>query len=121
MTPSEYTKLAIRTESPREVIGNPVTNRILHASIGLSTESGELLDQIKKHLFYGKELDMQNIKEEIGDMLWYVAILCDAAEYSMEQAMKDNIAKLAKRYGDKFSDYNALNRDTTHELNHIEG
>lgn len=45
-----------------------------HGIIGMMTEAGELLDQMKKHWFYGRELDVVNIKEELGDILWYAAI-----------------------------------------------
>lgn len=47
---------------------------LLHCATGLVTESAELVDCIKKHVFYGKPLDVVNIKEEIGDILWYIAI-----------------------------------------------
>lgn len=47
---------------------------LLHCATGLVTESAELVDAIKKHVFYGKPLDVVNIKEELGDLLWYVAI-----------------------------------------------
>jgi len=76
----DYIKLAVRTESQF----NPITGiaftrdeRLLHAAMGMVTESGELIDAIKKHLFYGKPVDKVNMKEEIGDVCWYVALACD--------------------------------------------
>lgn len=47
---------------------------LLHCATGLVTESAELVDAVKKNVFYGKPLDVVNIKEEIGDILWYIAI-----------------------------------------------
>lgn len=45
-----------------------------HAGFGLMTEVGELLDTYKRHSFYGTELDRKNLVEEVGDILWYIAL-----------------------------------------------
>ena len=78
MKTSEYIKSAIKTESNDfEPIKNRLqseqTIRLLHAGMGLSTESAEILDSLKKHIFYGKPLDEVNLKEEMGDLFWYLA------------------------------------------------
>ena len=39
---------------------------LLHGAMGLCTESGEIMDALKRHIFYGSPLDILNIKEEIG-------------------------------------------------------
>lgn len=110
MTDITYLAEARRTLSTREdVLG--------HMVVGLSTETGELLDAYKKHKFYGRPLDVQNVKEEIGDVMWYLVQLCDEVGYSMDQAKIDNIQKLKKRYPEKFQD--VLTRDQKKELNHI--
>lgn len=110
MTDSRYLEEARRTLSTQEdVLG--------HMIIGLVTESGELMDAYKKHKFYGRELDVQNIKEEIGDVMWYLVQLCDEVGYSLDAAKVDNIAKLSKRYPDKFSD--VVKRNQEEELSHI--
>jgi len=49
-------------------------DRILHGAIGMMTEAGEILDIFKKHIFYGKPVDVVHLKEEIGDFFWYLAI-----------------------------------------------
>ncbi len=92
-------------------VGTRSMLRILHATMGVSTEAGELLDAVKKTLFYGKPLDTVNLKEEVGDLFWYMAILCDELGLSFEEAMERNIAKLKARYGDKFSEEMAQNRN----------
>lgn len=94
---------------------------MLHAAMGLVTESGEVLDIFKKHIFYGKEIDMVNLKEEIGDILWFLAIFFRELDLDIETSMYDNIEKLRKRYGDKFSSEKAINRDTNNEVSHIQG
>lgn len=48
---------------------------LLHAKAGLSTELGELEDIFKKGLFYPKEISTTHVAEEIGDSLWYLAIV----------------------------------------------
>ena len=97
---------------------SPVNNDdTLHCIMGLSTESNELLDTMKKTMFYGRKLDMVNIKEEIGDIEYYLSILYDTIEYNREDARRDNIEKLRKRYPDKFQD--VVNRNQDIELNHI--
>ncbi len=45
---------------------------MLHVAYGISTEVGELHDIYKKELAYGKQIDIVNLKEELGDILWYV-------------------------------------------------
>lgn len=112
MTDSKYTEMALRTLSQKD------TDVVGHMIIGLSTESNELLDNYKKHRFYGRDLDIRNIKEEIGDLYWYLALLCRQIGYSLDQAKVDNIEKLAKRYPDEFVD--VIYRDVDTELEHIE-
>jgi NTP pyrophosphatase (non-canonical NTP hydrolase) len=99
---------------------NPRTIRLLHAAMGLMTEGAELLDALKKHIFYGKVLDHVNIKEEAGDSLWYLAILNDEMEWTFEEVANLVIQKLKLRYPGKFSGYDALNRDLDAERNLLE-
>ncbi len=115
-----YIELALRTESTLEPImplpvDYPVSdrniNRLLHAAMGLTTESGEFLDALKKHLFYGKPLDLVNLREEIGDIMWYLAIACDALGTDFETEQARNVAKLRKRYPEKFDAGQAIERD----------
>lgn len=96
------------------------TIRLLHASIGLQTESGEIADALKRHIFYGKELDKVNIVEEAGDLLWYVSVALSSVGSSFDEAMEKNIAKLKARYGDKFSEEAAVERDLGKERSVLE-
>ncbi len=84
---------------------------LIHAALGLTTEVGELADPIKKAMFYGKPLDEANIKEEAGDLLWYLAgPLCRALGCTLEELAAANIAKLRARYPDTYSDQHAIAR-----------
>lgn len=125
MTPNEYQVLAGLTENKdfdgiRNRLQDPKTIRLLHAAIGLSTEAGELLDALKKHIFYGKELDITNIKEELGDSLWYTAEGVDACGSTLEEVMITNIRKLRSRYPDRFKEHDAINRDLNKEREILE-
>jgi len=95
--------------------------RILHAVMGLSTESGELLDAVKKHYFYGKPLDETNLIEEMGDIFWYLGVLADVLGTTFEEVQRLNILKLQKRYGEKFNKEGALHRDLEAERKILEG
>lgn len=121
MTPEEYISLADRTNSHKFCPpSHDNDQQLLHAAIGLSTESGELLDSVKKCLFYGKPLDEVNYKEELGDILWYVACACKAMNWSMEDIMQMNINKLTKRYPEKFTVEAAYQRDLKAERELLE-
>lgn len=97
-----------------------VNEFILHGALGISTEAGEILDAVKKSIFYGKPFDLVNLQEEIGDCLWYLAILAKEAGMSFEDIMAQNIAKLKARYPDKFTEERALNRDLVAERRELE-
>lgn len=89
--------------------------QIVHAIFGLLSELGELATEIKKWLIYGKPIDQTNIKEEIGDFFWYLALLCYLFGFDFEEIWELNIAKLKVRYPDKFSEERAINRDLESE------
>jgi NTP pyrophosphatase (non-canonical NTP hydrolase) len=92
-----------------------------HAILGMFTESAECADAFKRFLFYGTDLDKTNLKEEVGDVMYYVQLLCQSGGFTLEEAMDSNEAKLNKRYGDKFTEDAAINRDTDAEREILEG
>ena len=83
---------AIRTEL------TPEDCHRLHMAIGISGEAGELLDAIKKAAIYRKPLDIHNVKEEIGDVLFYITGLLQSIGIDMETVIAENVAKLSLRY-----------------------
>jgi NTP pyrophosphatase (non-canonical NTP hydrolase) len=118
-------KLATRTEAPvtPEMIArfsDPETIRIFHYIAGLVTEAGEALDQLKRHLFYGKPLDKINLKEELGDTDWYMNLGCSVLDTNMQEVEIANIRKLTARFGDKFSEDAALIRNLDNERKVLE-
>lgn len=94
--------------------------KMLHGSMGISTEAGELEDALKKYIFYGKELDTVNIIEEIGDLLYYCSMILNALDVDFETAMTKVIAKLKTRYPKGFTEHDAINRDLNIERNVLE-
>lgn len=95
-------------------LGSELNNN-LHMTIGISTESGELLDVYKKAFAYGKAIDTVNVKEEIGDLLWYIVNLCSINGFDIEEIMHTNIMKLLKRFPEKFDADAAIFRNTEAE------
>jgi NTP pyrophosphatase (non-canonical NTP hydrolase) len=93
---------------------------LLHGAMGACTEAGELMDICKRHQQYGKPIDWVHAIEEAGDLLWYIALVSRASGVSLEEIAKRNIAKLAKRYPEKFTAELALNRDLTAERQVLE-
>ena len=71
---------------------------LIHATLGICGEAGEILDTIKKTVIYRKELDKENIKEELGDIYFYLEQLHQAAGLTREECIQANIDKLSKRY-----------------------
>lgn len=114
----EYQRLAPRTETKRwPVTGLPHTtlDRFEHGAIGLAGEAGELLDALKRHKFYGLELDRVNVLEEVGDVLWYAVLVCDSMGFTLEEAMGANLRKLQARFPDCFTAERAELRDLAAE------
>ena len=102
----EYQKEAIKTSNKMTEKEHYVLNGIL----GLNGESGELADVLKKHLFQGHELDQEKLIEELGDVLWYCALMAHGLGFDLSDVAHKNILKLRKRYGEKFSVDKSINR-----------
>lgn len=94
-----YQQLAMRTAKPMEPADD-----LMHAAFGLAGEAGEFADCIKKHLVYGQPLDNVNAAEELGDLLWYVALGCHALGLDMASIAAQNIDKLRRRYPSQYQD-----------------
>jgi len=92
---------------------DPETVRLFHSFIGLTTEVGELQDLFKKKVLYGKEIEKDKIVDELGDVMWYLGVACNALGVSLEEVMEKNWKKLSTRYGDKlqFTEQAALNKN----------
>jgi hypothetical protein len=78
MNLNEYVDLALRTCTLK---GRQF--ELEHAGFGMMTEAGELADAFKKEMIYGRDIDIVNLKEEVGDCLWYAAL----ASYVLETGL----------------------------------
>lgn len=92
----DYQTAALRTASPKDK-----KNEIFHLILGLSGEAGEIAEKAKK-IVRDKEsdfsqLDIDDITKELGDVLWYVAVMANYFDIPLEEVGAKNIAKLADR------------------------
>jgi NTP pyrophosphatase (non-canonical NTP hydrolase) len=89
----------------------PESANLLHLASALCGESGELFDPIKKTAIYGKPLDLTNIREELGDIEFYLEGIRSALRITREETLQANIDKLSVRYASqKFTNEDAINR-----------
>ena len=80
------------------------TEDMLHMAVGISGEAGELLDAIKKVWVYNKTLDIENVREELGDLLFYIQGMANLIGTDLEELIKGNVEKLKKRYPTGYTD-----------------
>ena len=87
---------------------------MLTSALGLSAESGEFTEIVKKIVFQGKPLSEDNrfhMKRELGDVLWYWINACRSLDIDPYSVIEENISKLQKRFPDKtFSIHSSENR-----------
>lgn len=115
MNIEEYMEESARTMAPT-IHQDAFKVETLHGIIGVSTEAGELLDAVKKGLFYGHAPDMINVREEIGDIMWYIAAIVRSEKWDLEEIMQENIDKLRTRYPEQFTTELSKRRlDKNHE------
>jgi hypothetical protein len=120
-----------------ETGGNPFSGhdtltfntRIMHALLGYFTESGEMLEFLDEALRLPETVcpDYINLREEVGDVDWYKAILFDTmrecfpdVNFNEGKIRSMIIDKLKARYGEKFSESATNNRDLTVERSILE-
>ena len=101
-----------RTKPGEEIVAEmtPFKAHLLHMTMGAMTEVGEIGTTIKAHVFYGKELDLENLIEELGDLEFYIEGLRGKLEISRSQVLDHNVKKLSKRYAKGYSNEAAINR-----------
>ncbi len=100
--------------------GDPA-EKILHGIVGICTEAGELAEIAIKNKFEGVEFDKVHLSEELGDLMWYMAILLREFDMDLNTILTKNINKLLERYqGAKFSEERAINRNLDNERKELE-
>lgn len=102
----EYKEKAMRTKN------NELSKRdlLIESVMGLTGEAGEVADIVKKYLYQGHNLDKEHIKEEVGDVMWYIVELLESVDLELEDCLQYNIDKLNSRYEGGFSKDKSVNR-----------
>lgn len=104
MNANEYQREAMRTATHK-------CYDLANAALGLTREVREVADIIKKHLYQGHDLYPSEVIKELGDVLWYVALMADYFNVVMQQS----ITKLKARYPDGFDPVKSVNREEKKE------
>ncbi len=105
MTFDEYEKAAMRTADP-----TTQAKALTLSALGICGEGGEFADLVKKHVFHEHQLPYDKLKEELGDILWYVTRACNVLGTTLEIVAAGNVEKLRQRYPDGFSSERSINR-----------
>jgi hypothetical protein len=85
----------------------------MNALSGTMSEAGEVAEILKKHFFHGHQMDDASrihLKKEMGDQMWYWAVMCFAFDFDPAEILAINITKLIARYPEGFSTERSLNR-----------
>ena len=112
MDTKTYSNEALKT-FPTDLLIDLDNNKamLLNGAIGTSSEAGEALDIIKKHIFQGHELNKENLISELGDVCWYINLILTSIGSSFDEVFDNNIKKLRKRYGEHFDSNKSINRE----------
>lgn len=105
LTLNEYQRLSQRTAKPL-----PPIQKFWHGAQGCASDGGEVLDIAKANQFYEQPIDREHAIKELGDVLWFVQEAAMGLGCSLEEVARRNIAKLAKRYPEKFTNELAIAR-----------
>ena len=95
MTLDEYQAEAIKTRKP--------TLDAVYLASKLVIEAGEAAQHIIKEAYHGKAMPVTQLAEELGDVAWHIANLCDVYGLSFDDVATANIAKLRARHGDTYN------------------
>lgn len=106
MTFKEYQALARRTQRTDLKPGE----KLAHAVCGIASEAGEIAGIYQKSM-QGHAVDLNELKKEIGDVLWMLAELCDVYGFDMDEVAEENIEKLKKRYPEGFDPEKSIHRE----------
>ena len=105
ITANDYQRAAMRTA------GDDRGSYLLNGVMGLCGEAGEVIDLVKKHLHQGHDLDHVKVVEELGDVLWYCALIAEAVGATLSEVMLINEKKLEERYPEGFSKERSIHRE----------
>jgi NTP pyrophosphatase (non-canonical NTP hydrolase) len=96
------------------------STRLLHGTIGIATESCELMQALAVYMKGEKPIDFTNVSEELSDVGWYQNVMFDVLGTNAEESFELWHKKLKLRYGDKFTEHAANNRKLEDERKLLE-
>lgn len=91
---NDYQQAANRTLMGSEQV-------LTNCALGLSSETGQVVDLIKQFTFQNHDLDQERLTKEMGDVLWYLSQVAQWANISFDEVATENIRRLSKRYPSK--------------------
>ena len=93
---NDYQQAALRTAAPKDK-----PNEVFHLLLGLVGETGEIAEKAKKIVRDRdsdfSQWDLADLKKELGDVLWYIAVIADYFDVALDDVARLNLAKLADR------------------------
>lgn len=99
MTLDQFQQAALRTVNP----SLDERDRLLDASAGLAEEAAELLGLVRKQVFQDRDAGADRLREELGDVLWCLAVASHTLGFSLSEIAEANQEKLVKRHPDGFA------------------
>jgi len=112
MNLKEYQKLCRTTAKKYEDKEKELANY----GLGVVGEAGDIAGCVKKTLFH-KNDQVSGIRENIGDVMWYLAMICNYFEWNLEDVLGENIQKLKARYPKGFTEKDASRKGTRVDWN----
>ena len=106
MTFDEYAMLAARTAKSM----GSTTADLTHAALGIHTEGGEFATEVKRAVIYNAFVDEARMAEELGDLLWYIALAANTLGVSLDKIAAHNFVKLRLRFPERYTDGHAEKR-----------
>lgn len=103
MTLNEY-----QEQAKRNFAGERAT--ITNAVLGMAGEAGEIADYVKKCRYQGHKYDSEVMKEELGDLLFYVANAARICGFTLKEVAEYNNQKLWGRYPNCFDIQRSIHR-----------
>ena len=109
LTEEVYLKEILRTYAG----SGEVHDKLCLGALGLAGEAGEVVDIVKKFLYQGHEIDHAKMCDELGDVLWYFALICHVSGTTLKEVMHGNVAKIRRRYPQGFAAERSIWREET--------
>lgn len=91
-------------------------SEIANWGLGVAGEAGDIAGCIKKTIFHNND-QIQGIRENIGDTMWYIAMICNFYNWNLEDILEENMNKLKQRYPNGFDEQKAQRNNTRVDWN----